>query len=160
MKTKILITTLTIVVAASMAPNTARASMMCQHDWLAAWANHSGALPDARVTFMGFEQPELNNTNGARGIWAISSTLGGAGRQTVVGISACTNTTTVHQHSGPASPGDYCHCTVISPTITGIWSPTPFSPGQPPGTCSGNCHYLCAEAFRTNLHMRRMGIAS
>ena len=147
MKTKILITTLTIVVAASMAPNTARASMMCQHDWLAAWRTAISGGEALNGLTQGYTATS-NNISGL-GTWAISATTGNAGRQSVTGISGCYSSNSSPPTNNPMADihGSNCWCRMMTPMI-GSWvlSGTGSNP-----FCGITCPQECSSLATTPL---------
>ena len=118
-------------------PEHISASMLCQHDWLADWRNHSGMLPNARVA----------STNSSRsGAWAVGADIGGAGQQSVVGISMCT---AIAGHSGDFRPdGAQCWCKMTSPTVGANWV-RHIDFGADPNDCHINCAQLCADGVRS-----------
>ena len=145
MKTRILLTTFTIAIAASATPDTAHTSMMCQHDWLAVWRN-AASLAEATTA-----NSPTTFTGGSRvGSWAISSTTGGAGRQSINGISVCDAAPAPSPSSGTEGPN--CWCRMMSPMI-GSWVLIQSSEWIGAG-CTQSCASFCALRVRDNATLR------
>ena len=172
MKTKILLTTFTIAVAASMASSTARASMMCQHDWLNAWREASNAQIQAATSWPSccvFTR-STRVTN-----WAVSSMHGNAGRQSVIGLALCSSTPGGTATTGnracavpgsgnsvcrdePASQyGSNCWCRIISPAVGRAWVFIGDEISTP--DCTANCAFNCAYNVRSTQPIRAAVLA-
>ena len=110
---KTLLMTFTIAVVATALP--ARASMMCQHDWLAAWRN-SGTGDNRRIEGFALEPADR--------LWMAGADIGNAGFQSVIGVARCSISTGVPGTTQPninhSSTGFHCWCRMVSPAF-GMW---------------------------------------
>ena len=134
---KVLVIVMVSVLVVHVVP--ARASMMCAHDWLEVWRAHAGRLPGLLHT------EEVNNPQ--PNVWAVSSTLGEAGRQSVLGIFSCSNLSS--GNSPGANSGSICWCRIISPII-GNWRHTNLVPCNPLHPGGAGCASGCAHVFGGN----------
>ena len=144
----ILLKAIIITVATTATPT--RASMMCQHDWLAAWR--------AANTLQGSDNSQNNisyfhasTSNSVDGVWAVSATNGGAGRQAVSGISAC-RASSANASENNFLPGQFCWCRMTNPMVGSNWV---FQNDMSTlGTCQIFCAQSCTASFRSNRTFR------
>ena len=113
---KVLVLVSVMVLLVHVAP--VRASMMCAHDWLAAWRydNGDGAGWIISPTTLSFGDNDR--------FWALGGNIGNAGHQSVIGVARCSSTAGTSGQTSTnvvATFGQHCWCRMISPGVGSHW---------------------------------------
>ena len=144
---KILLKITTVATVTMMTSLSAHALTMCAANWLeSGWRNsHPEILENAYTTY---------TIQGPHGTWAVSSTRGGMGRQSISGISQCTTVAGAYGSArsanfasgdAGAAGGPNCWCRMTAPQVGVLW--VAFGSLGTTGnvTCVGNCAQHCAS---------------
>ena len=140
----------------------AHALTMCATNWLDAWRTATNTQIQAGATI---QQGRAFTRQGVNGTWVVGSSHGGAGRQSVSGISQCTTvegaTNPFSTHSeftlgqAPASGGVFCWCRMTSPALGSTWVFITTDPA-----CATHCASHCANGVQNNTAFRTAVLAT
>ncbi|MDR1071286.1 MAG: hypothetical protein LBL21_01425 [Rickettsiales bacterium] len=124
----------------------AHAIKLCQLDWFAAWQNANGTLSDSSYKYT------TSWTDGAPGIWAVTSDQGSGGvKHSVSGASTCSNSSTAPNSISTGNQDDegWCWCLMTSPHLGASWVLYGNTGGPYPAfSCSNACARLCATCVQ------------
>ena len=126
-------------------------------NWISAWLNHTGTLPDSNISYAPHQMTEGNGT------WEVSSNHGGViGAQVVTGNARCSteggvSQGNIHANAPTASwMGVECWCQMTEP-----WAGPWVFVGNNHGCTSTfqGCHWQCGLTIMNNQAFRRAVIA-
>ena len=147
----------------------AHALTMCAANWLNSWR----ATSPETLEGPGWPACCAFARNSQTGSWAVGSTRGGAGAQSVTGISFCSTSAGGTATGNVACPGassqrcrpepvitngQFCWCKMTSPAVGGSWV-FRFDFFGSAADCSTFCAHNCADNVRTNATFRAAVLA-